>query len=156
MTRKKKKIPPQLRRRRDVPLELMDVEELDAETKNGSRCCARTVVHRPYGEKGEAICTRTKGHSGDHVAAGFGGSYPLTARWTREMDDIKTQLKSSKKVSLTPQLNCKHCGHVLSLFLFLALLLTLSLPAAGRADDLEDLPACQDVECDYASHPEAP
>jgi hypothetical protein len=31
------------------------------------------------------------------------------------------------------------------------LLLALSLPAAGRADDLEDLPACQDVECDWAN-----
>jgi hypothetical protein len=27
----------------------------------------------------------------------------------------------------------------------------LSLPAAGRADDLEDLPACQEYECDWAN-----
>jgi hypothetical protein len=40
--------------------------------------------------------------------------------------------------------------------LLVLVLFGLSWPAAGRADDLEDLPACQDVECDYADHPEAP
>lgn len=40
--------------------------------------------------------------------------------------------------------------------LMVPLLLALSMPAPGRADELDDLPACQTEECDYASHPEAP
>lgn len=31
------------------------------------------------------------------------------------------------------------------------LLFALSLPATSRADELEDMPACQDYECDWAN-----
>lgn len=43
------------------------------------------------------------------------------------------------------------CAHLMLRWVVLIpLLFVLSMPAAGRAEDLEDLPACQDYECDFA------